>query len=525
MKIALPVICFVLLIVSLFGVIKAFSSPPQISVTKEISLLDYRQQGKFDYRVTVKPSHLYGPEPASPVPSLPEVMKYPIESINRIVLNFAYRFVTVQPLSENAYEDIEIIGVLRQANQSDTKQVVLLPRTRYTGDALVTVPISLADNSTDNYLDFSNGDTGYEMIITAYVYTAFMADAKLVFESFTQSLPFTARGPMLEVNGELTHAASANIGDFNYQQQGQFSYQIYFKPSSPFGETVLDSPSLPVPAPSPALTLLTSNDVIVNSLIENMDMDFSYDLVSSKEIKNLEETATLEVILENPGKWSKSFKVVPLESHSGKFTISFPVDLDNYSEFFRTIQEEIGGGANVRNLTIKATVHAKADTDYAPVSTDFIHSITTDLSADILSWSANLTQVEPGQIKANQIIQQPKKFLWIPISQLRVISLVATIILFPLLVLFVIRYMVNRNKIPVAARTVIEAHNRHKGMIVEVKGIPDIAFGETLVKVDSLDDLVKTAENLMKPVLHQFGGNEHIYYVFDAGVRYEYRAQ
>jgi hypothetical protein len=523
MKIVLPVICFVLLITSLFGVIKAFSSPPQISVTKEITLLDYRQQGKFDYRVTVKPSHLYGPEPANPVPSLPEVMKYPINSIDRIALNFDYRFVTAQTLPENAAEDIEITGVLRQANQSDTKTITLLPRTRYTGDTQVTLPLSFTDNSTDNYLDFGDGNTGYEMIITASVYSTFTADAKLVFESFTQSLPLTARGPMLVVNGELTRTESANIGDFDYQQHGQFSYQIYLKPSSLYSETVLDSPSQPVPTPSPALTVLTSHDVVINSLIENMDMDFTYDIISSREIKNLEETVTLEVILESPGKWSKVFQVVPIESHSGKFVISFPIDLGKYSEFFKTIQEEIGGGVNARNLTIKATVHANADTDYTPISTDFVHSITTDLSADILNWSANLTQVEPGQIKANQIVQQPKKFLWIPISQLRVISLVVTIILFMLLVLFIIRYLVKRNSTPAAAQKVLEAHSRHKGMIIEVTEIPDTKAGETVVKVGSLDDLLKNAENLMKPVLHQVRGEEHIYSVFDAGVRYEYR--
>ena len=83
--------------------------------------------------------------------------------------------------------------------------------------------------------------------------------------------------------------------------------------------------------------------------------------------------------------------------------------------------------------------------------------------------------------------------------------------------------MVKRNKIPVATQIVMESHNRHKGMIVEVKEIPDIKAGETVVKVDSLDDLAKTAENLMKPLLHQVCDQTHVYYVFDAGVRYEYR--
>jgi hypothetical protein len=525
MKIYVPIICLVLFVLSLFGVIKAFSLPAQISTSREVSVMDYQQQGKLDYHVTVKPSHLYGPDPAAPAPPLPEVMKYPIDGISSIGLTFAYSFSPDRPIPQDASEYIEIKGVVRQTGQSETKTVVLLPRDHYTGNAQVTVPLALADDSGDSFLDFSNNVTGNEMIITAYVYTTFQADSGPVFESFTQSLPLTARGPILEVNGELTHSETANIGDFNYEQRGQFSYQVHLKSGFPYGGIVLDSPSLPSPAPPPTLTELGPNDIVINSQIVGMDMDFTYNMVSDKSLKNLQETVSVQAILENPGKWSKSFELVPSQSQNGRFTVSFPVDLAQFTEFFKTIQDEIGGGLNNRNLTIKASIHAKADTDFSPINTDFTLSATTDLAADTLTWSDNLTKTEPGQIKTKQIMSQANKFLRMPVSQARIVFLIIMVILLGASGYTVFRYLSKRNKYYTALQKVTEVHNKYKGIIIEAKEIPEIKPGEAIVQLDSLNDLAKTAENLMKPLLHQFNGQAHVYYVFDASVRYVYRPQ
>ena len=63
----------------------------------------------------------------------------------------------------------------------------------------------------------------------------------------------------------------------------------------------------------------------------------------------------------------------------------------------------------------------------------------------------------------------------------------------------------------------------HEGIIIEIDELPAVKPGETVVSLHSLEDLLKAAEGLLKPVLHKAGYDIHIYCVLDVSMRYEYR--
>jgi hypothetical protein len=52
--------------------------------------------------------------------------------------------------------------------------------------------------------------------------------------------------------------------------------------------------------------------------------------------------------------------------------------------------------------------------------------------------------------------------------------------------------------------------------------LPAVAEGERTTPVDSLEELVKLSDALLKPVLHQVEGAKHNFCVIDGTVRYEY---
>jgi hypothetical protein len=66
------------------------------------------------------------------------------------------------------------------------------------------------------------------------------------------------------------------------------------------------------------------------------------------------------------------------------------------------------------------------------------------------------------------------------------------------------------------------AKKKHKGVIVDVGELPPTRAGEIIIPIGSVDELVRTADALLKPVLHQAEADKHTYCVIDGVIRYQY---
>ncbi len=521
MKIALIIVTFILLVASLVGIYQVYGLPAEKAVTEEVTLLDYDNQGTFDYQVTLKPSYLYGTAPQE-TPPPPDLMKYPAASIDRFDLSFSYRFVPDGPVSGTS-EEVEVRAVVPSSVASEQQEIVLVPVTSETGDFTVSFPLDITANVSAGYVIFGDNASGSAITITASVYAVVNTDTGPVFESFTQTLPMRLRGPLLEVQGDLAQATPGYVGDLNYEQQGAFDYEVFLKPDSPFGAIVLKPPSVIPPTP-PAPEIAGPGDIIISRLIDAVDVTFSYHLVSSQPVKKLDETVVVDAILQAPEKWSKTIELVPRIDKSGDFTVTFPLDLESYSELFNSIQRETGVSATARNLTIRAEVHTLADTDSGPIDANFTPSISADLAGDTLVWSGNLTQSLQGSIKSTRVVHQAEKYLRVSVSRARILLPIVAGVILVLFVFALLWYFWRRpGELTAGEKEAQQVQKKYKNIIVEIKELPEVKPGDTVVRLNSLDDLVRTGEGLLKPVLHIVEGRRHIYCVFDASTRYEYQ--
>ena len=62
-------------------------------------------------------------------------------------------------------------------------------------------------------------------------------------------------------------------------------------------------------------------------------------------------------------------------------------------------------------------------------------------------------------------------------------------------------------------------------MIVEAQEIPAMVIPNGMVQLSSLNELVKIAGGLIKPVLHKVDGEKHIYMIIAEDSKYLYLAQ
>lgn len=510
------ILVLIVLLASIFGVYKAFSIPTRIE--EPIVVLNYEHIGEFDYVARQKASYLFGDIPFEATETVPEsppaTPKYPAEIIDSIDMTFAYRFVPDKQ-AVDVSEQVEVRAVLEKPGIG-REEVILVPTTKQTGDFAV-------DFSLDpNKLALTSITT-----INANVDVTVVTDTGPIFERFTQKLNIWSRGPLLEMDNDLNLTQRASFGELSYEQIGDFDYSVPLKPDSPFGAIVLKppSPTRPTPPTPPSSKISGSEDTLFFRLLEEIDVSFSYHLESDLPVSQITEEVEINAILEDPGVWSKTFALIPLTQKSGDFTVTFPLDIDDlrhFNDVFRAIEDETGVSA-AHNLTIKADVHTVARTPFGPLDEDFSQTLSTALEEDTIAWNEELVKSEPGVIERPLLVPNPYKFVGLSISWLRNLSaIVAGVVFMLFLYLLTMNVWFKPEELPIIEKEALQARKKYKSVMVDVQELPEAEDKAMVIQLGSLDELIKAADNLIKPVLHKAGAQSHIYCVIDGSTRYEY---
>ena len=525
MKRLFLILSSIFLAAAIFGVYSAFTLP--LKIEEDTTLLNYEHEGKFDYLVYLKPSYLFGPEPEEPPPPPPPPppplpppdLKYPTEIIDRFNLTFTYSFVPDKPVTRIS-EEVEVIATVKRPDVKE-EEITLVDKTSETGDFTIDFTLDMTD-------DISGGD----ITINAYVYTTVETDTGPIFEAFTQSLGMRSEGPLLEVDGVLKLTEPGYVGELNYEQQGEFDYEVRLKRDSPFGAITLKPPSVPIPEPpappalpTPPAKTIGPGEVIFSKLVDKMDATFDYTFKCDQPISELTEEVSIIATLENPEVWSKTFVLVPPTMKSENFSISFPLDIDHFTEMLEAIRSETGVPAESYNLAIKADVHTIAQTDFGPIDEVFSQTLSTALGKGTLEWNEELVESKPGSITTSRMIPNPNKYVGLSVSGIRILSAIVMGSMVFLFLYFLRRYMKFKPvEVPKIEKEISLARKKYGERIVEATSQTPVK-DEKIISIGSMEDLIKIADELSKPVIHQAPSTPeeaHAYYVFDGATRYQY---
>ena len=527
MRITSLIAVAVVLLGSITGISRAYTVP--VEVTEQVVVLNYEQKGEFDYLARVKASYLSddipleissetNESPAIP-PSPPTTPKYPAEIVERFNITFTYEFAPDNESVRKISEEVEVTAVLDRKNLGQ-ESIVLVPATNQTGD--VSVGFSL---------DGSDLASSYTTTITATVYTtAEITNIGPMFESFTQNLTIQSKGPLLEVDKNLAAARRASFGDLTYEQIGEFDYSVHLKPESPFGDITLrppvPSPPPPPPPPQPLSSkTLGPEDALYSKLFDSMDITFSYTFEADKPISQIDEEVEINAVLENPEAWSKSFILVPSTVKNGPFSIDFQLeqeDFEYFNEVYKTIERETGDSFP-RKIAIKADVHTIAQTDFGLIDEKFSQTISTSLGGDIINWEGDFIDSKPATIERTRTVPNPDKIVGLPINVARISFVTLASIAFILLLFLVLwNVWLKPEILPFQEKEALRARKKYRNVVVDVRELPEAEVMEMVIRLGSLDAIIKTADNLLKPVLHMSEGDRHTYCVIDGFTRYEY---
>ncbi|HEX74063.1 MAG TPA: DUF5305 domain-containing protein [Dehalococcoidia bacterium] len=495
MKRLFLILSSILLLISIFGVYKAFSLPSKIEA--HTTLLSYENEGSFDYLVYLKPSYLFGPEPQEPPPN----PKYPAEIVDGIDMSFTYKGAT------ETSQPVEVKAVLENPSIWQ-KESTLVPETTRTGYFTVHFPLDIDEiNELFDTIEEEIQITSSSRPVTI------VASVGSGSEAFTQSLPVKLGNTIIEVDSNLSCTQSGATGEFDYL--------IHLKENSLFDTARLEPPVVTPASPKTA----GPGEVIFSNLIDRMDATFYYDFKCDQPVTGLTEEVTITAILENPEVWSKIFVLVPHTTKSGNFSLSFPLDIDYFTEMFETIRSETGVPAESYNLTITADVHTVAQTDSGEIDEVFSQTLSSALGKGTLEWNEELVKTESGAITTSQVIPNPNKYLGLSVSAARYLSAAALGIFFFFFLFSVVLYV--RFKPAESSpmeEEILHIRKKYGKRIAETINQSPVE-GEKLISLGSMEDLMKIADELLKPVIHQAPSTPeeaHAYYVLDGTTRYQY---
>lgn len=504
------VVACLLLLVSAYGVWWAFSTP--IEVKEQVTLFSYQHNGKFDHQIYAEPGILNKSNSAEEAKSV--YFNNIIESVDVV---FSYKFLLEGAVAP-ANSLVKVSAILENPGMWQY-EVILLPQSVRGGDFTIDFPLDTAQfkELTDKIGEEIGIRNVYpDVTLKAIVHTETNTKFGVLQSDFAQTANVKLAQTLMKWDKELARSERGLYHGLRYEHQGIFDYTIKLKPSILYGGAVTVKSNTPLPEPPVAMPRSQSYSI---ADIDSMDVLFSYNFDCDELVGKSVEEVEITAILGNPEHWSEPFVLVPKRNETGDFTITVPLDLRQFYEIIEAKQSELRVFAQSHDLIIQAEVHTSASGSLGSVDEVFKHSLDLTLDPNSIGLIQDATEpkTEFGSVASS--VNVPRTEVETARRFSPVILGVAVMACLYVLWNYI---QVRPTQLNASEAEFLRARKKYKNVIVDIKEIPEAKDRETVIALDSLNGLIKTADDLLKPVFHNAEGQRHTYYVIDGSTRYEY---
>jgi len=278
-------------------------------------------------------------------------------------------------------------------------------------------------------------------------------------------------------------------------------------------------------------TLRFGEGTVYRRITNQIDVNFTYTFEGSTPA-NLTIQYAVNEYVETP-QWTKRISELPIETintFGTEATVSInnisPINTSSIQDLIKAVQADTGISISVYSTIIKIEMSIKAETNESSINATFSPELKMEFQSsrdegDIISISG-LEYSDSDMITKTETIYHS----WVE-SQ-RYISYILSTVAFFGLVITTWAYMRTRPHKPLKPEKLFEDFIApYEEIIAETIQEPSVEkpglAPVTKIIVETMEDLVKIAEILGKPILHTYEPPEnHIFYVFDGTTRYEF---
>lgn len=289
----------------------------------------------------------------------------------------------------------------------------------------------------------------------------------------------------------------------SYNQNSRFNYVVYLTNNTVYETT----------------TLLPGQATIFKKITDYIDasFDYSFDISCQSTIRG---SYTLVAQIQTDI-WTKEYTIAPKkEFDTNSFTAQFDINISHYENILHQINEEIGITAQEPKLIISCRITTRAVADQGVIYESFAPTIDIPLNGNIIEINGNLSQVKTGALEKTYEIPNPEKNHDTGSTNSLVVAAVFFMPIIPL-VTFTKNDYTTLSKTEKEIKKIMKKYGE---WIVEVDKPPRKPVGLETIYVKNMDDLVKTSEELGKPIMHYAStlGKIYTFHVLDSTAHYEY---
>jgi hypothetical protein len=298
---------------------------------------------------------------------------------------------------------------------------------------------------------------------------------------------------------------------YAYGHYGTFNYIAILKPNTIYGKTTLE------PGEGPVFTRIT--DDINVSFTYNFQGNGPANLTLSYYVSEYLETSI----------WQRKIgevqqKTITLTETNASLDINDipPIDISSVQTLANILSQETGMTITQYNVTTTVQIDIEANTTGGSINELFTPKLTMSFTSSFVQGDVvtieGIQSAKTGKITSTDIIYQPE------VETQRLVSYALSIVSFPGVLMIIWAYTKNKPTKPFKPEALFEEFiEPYKEVISETVQEPRFQEHVTAISMKTLEDLVKVADTLIKPIVHTRKPPEtHIFYVIDDATRYEY---
>lgn len=283
------------------------------------------------------------------------------------------------------------------------------------------------------------------------------------------------------------------ISLYSYTNKANVNYEVLLKPNILYDKNILEEGSIYITEFVDKIQITFNCNFTGERSIK---IKGEYDVIARAEGTVLKEKEELVV-------WKKDFMLLPKESFNvkdNKFTINKNIELDlvQYNEFAKQVLEASKVNANTR-LTVLMNVNIKGETDNGVIEEKMMPSIIIPLNTSYFEILGNLSEEKQGALEETNQVQ-------LAVNQNKVIFygiLLGILGIILILLIFFTESIVITDPLQKKLKYIFK---KHGDRLVALNKEPKITW-ENTDQVKSIDDLVRIADEIGKPIIYKYSSN------------------
>jgi len=296
---------------------------------------------------------------------------------------------------------------------------------------------------------------------------------------------------------------SKNNLDLSYVQSAEYIYTAHVKPSLLYDNR----------------TEVFEGEPLYLKLVDRLDITLTYNLTQTPKTFDMadirlsyETSGTL-----SGGDWAKNYALKPKVTTDARFSDTYTLEMKEIQGIVEAIGKETGTGIYTYTYEIKPRISLEASAGGNPIVQEFTPTLTIKFDGGKIQIEG-LRSTKVGSVTHLETEAATWGFLGLAaqVGAMKATSIISSISLVALLAASMRFTLQQRASRPLLER--LSGDIRDK--IIEASEPPEL-MERAAIRVGSLEDLARVAEEAFKPIIHHGG----VFHVLDGDVRYEFHME